>query len=287
LAEGSDPTEQYRDGLAAYRSVAKWVVSSFAAIAAALVAAVQLTSLGELHHSRLILSFVSLGVAFGFILLIIGIAARLLAPMLVNYKKFETSRDFKPLRAYLKDDTRPLGDPSEGIKTAGELAKRYDDALVRFANATVAWRTSPSDENKEELGKATAARDTYRKRIARVTWLGRYLRGSQMYRQTMVMTYVCVAIVAAAAVAFAYLSSPPATSGSAAEQAIHVSVGGPRLLDWPRSCARLYFALGKLAQDQPRVGPLWPPGSLSDWDRVCGLRSRADVARAMAFLGHR
>ncbi len=283
-SQASQAAVQYRTAIDAYRSIAKWVISSFGAVAAALVVGVQLTSLGELHGWRLHLAFVSVAVVFGCVLTIMAVASRLLVPLRVNYRGFAKGREFGPLRKALKQDNSDLENEAD---TAAALAEKFE-TLRSELRATRRKHEEDSSAITEQAVK-DAEQDVaiVYEHVMRISWLGRFLRTKQIYRQTMAVLYVAVVIAAAGAIGFAYFSSPPAEDPSSKHAQVHVTVGGPRLLDWPRSCARLYFALDKLAAAEPRVGPLWPAGSLSKWDRTCGLRSKGDVERALEFLGRR
>jgi hypothetical protein len=267
----------YRDGIDSYRTVAKWVVSSFGAVAAALVVGLQLTSLGELHGSRLFWAILCVSAAFGSTLAVIAAASRVLVPRRMNYHGFAKSADFQPLRDELALDKSPLN--ADEVDTAADLAKRYEAFLSYRKKLRRKNETEPNPVAAKALEEADEDVAILYGKVMTLTWLGRFLRAGQIYRQAMVVLYAATVIAVAGAVGFAYVSSQPTNAKPPEGTNLHVTVG------WPRSCARLYFALNKLADDEPHVGSLWPAGSLRDWDRTCGLRSRRDVARALKFLG--
>lgn len=297
MSAGSDSAsaasaDNYRKAIDSYRSLAKWVVSSFGAVAAALVVGLPLTALGELHDLALVGAIACVVVVFVAIGVVIRTASGVLEPQdpVGRSDLAKGISFFKPLDDFLADNPSMLG--RDDVSTAAGLKGKYDELREKRKTA---WRTyagEQSEANKRAFDEATDAAEEVRERLDLLVTFGGALRMKQLYKDAMKKVYVAIGVSIAVAICFALLSSSAANAGSDMEASastpppIHVTVGGPRLLDWPRSCARLYFALDKLAAAERRVGPLWPPGSFSDWDRKCGLRSRADVTRALSFLGH-
>jgi hypothetical protein len=283
--------DNYRKAIDSYRSVAKWVVSSFGAVAAALVVGLPLTSLGELEDLTLVAAILCVAVVFVAILVVIRSACQVLEPLppvgrsdLVTDTLF-----FGPLNAYVKDHQSILG--RKDVTTTAELKAKYDGLLAKKRKATADYAKAESPGNKKAFDYAVKVTEQHKERLDHLVTFGGVLHMERLYKKAMKRVYIAIAVSGAVAVCFACLSGSAANADSgeeatASNQApIHVTVGGPRPLDWPRSCARLYFALDKLAVEQPRVGPLWPKGSLSPWDRKCGLENREDVQRALEFLG--
>ena len=285
--------ESYRRAIDSYRSVARWVLSSFGAVAAALVVALPLSSLGDLDGVGLGAAIFCVLLVFLLILYVVRTASEVLEPMppVGRADLAKQAPFFQPLNEFIEENRSMLG--WDDIDSAAELKAKYDDLREQRKTAWAAYAVEQTATNKKELDEAGERAEEVRARLDLLVTFGSALRMKQLYRRAMNRVYVSIGIAIAAAILFACLSSSASDSSStqAADSAkhseVHVTVGGPRLLDWPRSCARLYFALDKLAAAETRAGPLWPEGSLSNWDRACGLRSRADVTRALAFLGHR
>jgi hypothetical protein len=283
----------FRKAIDSYRSIAKWVVSSFGAVAAALVVGLPLTSLGELHDLTLVGAILCVVVVLAAILFVIRTASRVLEP-LPPVDRADLAKGiafFKPLDDFIEKDASVLG--WDDVRTAAQLSAKYDGRRKEKKDAWKPYAREPGNTVKQKAYEnADKAAEEVRERLDLLVTFGSTLRMEQLYRQAMNKTYAAIAVAGAVAIVFACLSSSPADADSDREKAIassqapiNVKVGGPRLLDWPRSCARLYFAVDKLAAAEPRVGPLWPKGSLSPWDRKCGLENRADVQRALEFLG--
>jgi hypothetical protein len=281
----SGEDDQYRRANDAYRSVARWVVSSFGAVAAALVVGLPLTSLGHLHDLRLGLALLCAAIVFAAVLYVVRTASRVLEPLPpLTYGDFAKSPNFDPLRDYLKGDKSMLAG-EKGVNSAADLKTKYDAYLDKRRDARKAYENEQSKLNEKALQYGEEDVEILEEKLSVLALFGSVLLMKEVYKQAMTGVYIAIGVAAIGAVGFAYLSSPPADASSPGQPAAHVTVDGPRLLDWPRSCARLYFALDKLAQDDHRVGPLWPESAFSDWDRACGLKSREDVRRALEFLG--
>jgi hypothetical protein len=292
VSAGSAPgsNRQYTDAIQSYRSIAKWVVSTFGAVGAAFVVGLSLNTLGGLSEWRVVMSIICIVVGFGAIVFAIEAATAVLEPSRVTFDGFEESPDFEPLRTLLKDDPSPLdgeATTAQGLAAKLEEFEKHEGVAREYA-----------DEHPENPVAARRVREREQdvgylyEKVSGLALLGQMLLIKKKYLESKKKIYGAVVAAGLAAIGFAFASNPPhhetpSTTQATVKPQIHVSVGGPRLLDWPRSCARLYFVLDKLATAEPRVGPLWPAGSLSDWDRACGLRSRADVARALAFFGRR
>lgn len=243
---------QYGGAIAEYRTNVKWVVSSFGAVAAALVVGIQLTSLGELHGYRLIWSVASAAVVFGAILAIIGFTARVLSPLGATYAGFKEGNEFGPLRSFLEQDKNPL----RGKATTAEmLATKYDHAVTVEEEKWVA-----DDEADETLKSEYAAAKTNRENllpvVVDVTDFGIFLRTKQLFQQAMLAVYIGVAFAAAGTIAFAYLANPPAPPKKS-------TLG----------CVAFYVSLDELLDDEPALAKSLPRMSLEPEAKACGIKT--------------
>jgi hypothetical protein len=209
-AAGSPQTaavDQYRAAVEGYRSVIKWVLSSFAAVAAALIAGLQLSTLGQVEGEALFWSLLGITVAFVGILAIILFAVQVLVPIGATYRQFEHSKDFKPLLSYLERDNAPL---RRKATSASGLADAYDAAIETEMTAEKFSKEKPADpERKQRLEDATAERKELFEIVAAVTRLGLTLRTEQLFKRAMWAVRVGVVAAAIGGVVFAYFANPP------------------------------------------------------------------------------
>jgi hypothetical protein len=302
------PGDQYEKAIDAYRSIAKWVVSSFGAVAAALVVGVQISSVGSLDDLRLVGALASVALVFGSILVIIKAAVGVLLPIRVNYHGFAKAPEFALLREDLERDRAPLNGEAE---TAAQLAEKYEDFLKYqdetqevHEEAQKRHTATPSvasqkqvDDAKKAWEDAEAKANTLYEHVMIITWLGRLLQTQKIFDDAMRLIYRAIVAAAIGAVAFAYLSSPPAKATPATN--IHVSFNEPKTkpppssatnvhvsVNEPKTCVDLYLALDELARAKPNIGSHWPTTSLGTQDHACGFNSKKELARFLSFLAH-
>jgi hypothetical protein len=209
-AAGSPQTtaeDQYRAAIESYRNVIKWVLSSFAAVAAALIAGLQLSTVGQVEGEALFWSLLGIAVAFIGIVAIILFAVQVLVPIGATYRQFERSKDFKPLREYLRGDDAPLRCKAT---SASGLAAAYDAAIETEMTAEKSSKAQPADpEQKRILERATAERKELFEVVVAVTKLGLTLRTQQLFKRAMWAVRVGVVAAAVGGIVFAYFANPP------------------------------------------------------------------------------
>lgn len=198
--------DQYAAAIDSCRGVLKWVLSTFGAIAAILVAGLQLTSVGQLHGTRLVVSVVAFSVAFGSVFWIIMLAIRVLAPTGGTYSEFESGAAFHALRESLVRDQAPLRGKAS---SAEELAREYTESLKQEGEAYRIAAADPSDENIHKYATATANRQSLYPTLMAITSFGVYLRVRELFDQTGTAIKFLVPVIAVAAVVFAYAANPP------------------------------------------------------------------------------
>jgi hypothetical protein len=280
----SAPGGQYKEAIESYRMTARWVVSSFGAVAAAFVAGVPLSSLGQLHGWRLILAIASIFVIFGAIFLIVTTAVPMLSPVRGSYREFD-GPTFALLRKDLERDDEPLHGKAA---TAQELADRYQAALGRQAQAWAAYEEHSDDPLlTSAFTDAKETADELYEVIVPITWLGLVLNAKQQFSKVMRTVYGAIGFAVIGAIAFAYLANPPAKSASSNPTNVHVTVNAPKVsVNESKTCVDLYLALDQLARKKPSIGSHWPTHSLGAQDQACGFRNVQELARFLSFLSH-
>jgi hypothetical protein len=281
---------QYQRGIDGYRAIAKWMVSSFGAVAGALVVGIQLTSLGELHGWRLFWTILSVTVVFVAILAIIRAVVPVLVPVRGTYHGFESASVFDPLKDELKDEPAPLrGEAS----TAGELAKKYEAALAAQRTAWETYQEHANDGTFQGYVNATKAKDQLYDVVVTVTWLGLLLKTQQLFERSMRIMYLALAAAAAGAVAFAHFSDQSASVKVTPPSKVQVTVNQPTpppklqvSVNEPKTCVDLYLALDELVRAKPNIGSHWPTPSLGAQDQTCGFHSEKELSRFLSFLAN-
>lgn len=88
VSPGSAPNtnQQYTDAIESYRSIARWVVSTFGAVAAAFVVGLSLNSLGGLDACRVAMSIACIIIGFGAVVFTITAATAVLEPLRVTFE---------------------------------------------------------------------------------------------------------------------------------------------------------------------------------------------------------
>jgi hypothetical protein len=258
----ADPTEQYRKGIQSYRDSVKWVVSSFGAVAAALVVGIQLTSLGSLHGERLLWAVISGGVVFAAVIAIVAAAVRVLAPIGATYTEFEKGRTFAPLRKFLQKDRAPLREKADSAK---DLADKYKCLVDRENKDYDLFKANEKDETLKQnyLDTKKERVDLFRV-VQAVTALGLHLRVKELFKHGMVTISIGVLLTAAGAISFAYWANPPA----------------PKKLD----CVGLYLDLDKLVDDDPLAAATWPEDPISGEAKDCGFTSNEKLTQYLEGL---
>jgi hypothetical protein len=138
------------------RESAKWLLVSFAAVGATLIAGLSLTSIGDLTndgpHNRLTWAIV--GISLG----VLGVVVAIAAASIVVTKSFVTLKwlgeqsQTKQPRRDIEGDTALLG----GYETVDQLKSAYDDAMTDRRTKMKASYDDPTDDDKRKA--ATNAR---------------------------------------------------------------------------------------------------------------------------------
>jgi hypothetical protein len=186
-------------GIDQYRSVAKWMITAFAAVASLLLAGVQLTSIGHTTGGRLALAA-------------IGIAVALAATMIAIYS---LTLVFKPGVVGPDDAAARADDASTPF---GKFVAAHRSALLPAGTTSgqdlydkyTAARTAAASPNGTEQDKATARR--YRARLADLAWFARLIEVESTFKTARIRVCIAAAVVAAGITTFAWAANPKDSS---------------------------------------------------------------------------
>jgi flagellar basal body-associated protein FliL len=281
----SDTEDSHRKVIETYRSISKWVVSSFGAVAGALVVGVQLSSLGKLQGAHLHWALLSVAVLFLAIIVVIIAAVRVLAPVRVTYRGLESAGEFKALQKAVKRDPTLL---PENVTTLGGLVKNWQDAQIARNAAWDIRYTTPSDATMSKLAEEENITRAWYGRVMDTLWLGRALQTKRVFKQSMTITFLAILVAAAAATNFAYQSSTPTKETPKPPPKVQVTVSTPKVsVNEPKTCVDLYLALDELVRAKPNIGSHWPTTSLGKQDFACGFHNEKELAHFLSFLAQR
>jgi hypothetical protein len=275
----SEAADQARKVVDTYRAIARWVVSSFGAVAGALVVGVQISSLGRLHGSHLVWALVSVAVLFIAILVVIGAGVRVLLPARLAYEGLAEDPKFKALRKVLAREERVP--PKVVAEQLAEKAREYAAVLSDSRTAREAYISDrSSDVKKNRRDEADVVKREWDKPMMQKVWRGRTLYAKRVFKQSIAIIFVALVVAVAAATGFAYLSSMPTEEKAKPPPKVHVSVNEPK------TCVALYLALDGLADDERHIGSHWPTRTLGAQDQACGFHNVKELARFLSFLAH-
>jgi hypothetical protein len=142
---GANPLTRAADRI---RESAKWLLVSFAAVGATLIAGLSLTNIGGLSndgpHDRL--TWAILGITLGVLGVVVAIAAAssVVTKSFVTLKWLGEQSQNKPPRADIEGDTALLG----GYETVDQLKSAYDDAMADRLTKMKASYDDPADTGK-------------------------------------------------------------------------------------------------------------------------------------------
>jgi hypothetical protein len=297
-SSASDVGAPHRTVIDTYRSIARWLVSTFGAVAGVLLVGVQLTSLGELHGWRLPVAFVCVAVMFIAILAIVLAALRVLTPVRLAYRDLPTGRAFEAHRRQMERDApgsdvaKTLRERLEGHDRAFEKLEKAEEQAVKAqeqreqrkdeaAETTVKEAAEVAAEVERAVKEAKEDADEWEAWADEEAWEGTALYVRELFKQSIVVMLVAMLIAAAAATGFAYVSSSPTQPAPKPVTNVHVAI------DEPKTCVDLYLALDELAHAKPNIGSHWPTTSLGKQDRACGFHSKKELAHFLNYLAHK
>jgi hypothetical protein len=251
-AEETKPAEQpgppapvQADALKQMATAVSWLIAALAAVAAAMIAGSQLSSIGRLSwtddRGRLLVAVLSSSVAIGLILLAIGILYHAQSPTNTDFTRLRKLAAGNGLKGLDQEVCRQVADDSTlhgGRGSLGGLMRAFDEVRVGFhrlkdkgylLELDIA-RTQPAAARTAKQAKLKRLVDErevlggrmtdYRIALLRVAQLDKYLRTKARYRRS-VWTVMGLSVVAGFAfVSFAWSANPPDKPGAAAAQRI-------------------------------------------------------------------
>jgi hypothetical protein len=290
--ESTPPGGQYQEAIDGYRKTASWLLSSFGALGAALIAgAVPLSSLTESVGWRKPIALICLAIALASILLVVSKAVALIAPQRGSYRDFGADL-FAALRKDLERDNTPL---KQAATSATDLAEKYDSALETLRRCYFEYReawlagdpraTGPANggvgPSLEELyTDAKEYSEELEEIVVRVTWLGLVLNTRKLFSSFVRGLYVAIAVAAASTVAFFVIAVPP-EKAPAPPPKVAVTVSEPQ------TCAGLYLTLDELVQHAPQIADKWPAAKLGEQAKECGFADRNSLSQFLHLLAGR
>ena len=213
-AAGSGIASQASSAIDQFRSVGKWIITSFAAVGTLLLAGVQLTSLGSLTGWRLFVAIAGLAVAVIAVIAAIATLTSLLEPHVSAPDQAVKDADNPrtELGKFVADHQLTLF-PS-GINTAGQLATEFD--AIRSA-------TTGSQAAREK--RLAILRNS----LSDIVWWSAYLGAKERFDRTRTSVVRMAVLVAIGAILYAWAATSTdmansASSPSAAVQAMPVTV---------------------------------------------------------------
>jgi hypothetical protein len=210
----ADPAAEIAAANQRLRDTAKWLLTSFAAVGAIIVAGLQLSSIGKLTsespQARIWATLLGIAVAAIGVAIAIGFMSSVLAPHLNSFRSADENTD-----AADRALEEPLGMTYEQLKT--KISER--DAAVTKAR-------QEHGTNSSEYRTALAARDKWEPtRRDALTLIGAELLWDR-YKTARIAVIIAIFLVLGGVVAFAWGANPP----DEAKQKPQVALGQAPLL---------------------------------------------------------
>ncbi|MGZ0152941.1 hypothetical protein ACXJJ3_38190 [Kribbella sp. WER1] len=234
-----DRGDVHADALNQMRTAVNWLIGALAAVAAAMIAGSQLSSIGKLSwtadHSRLLAALIGVTAAVAAILIAIGLLYYTQAPINTDFARLTklAKNDRRwglngPLRKQVAgDSTLHRGkDTLQNLKTAFESVRieyhRLKDAAY---DAELKLATTPDEQTRAGAATLNAQRvvvesrlQEYRNALQRVARVDKYLRTRRRYRVTTAIVILFSVAAAFGFVAFAWAANPADRQQDAVQQ---------------------------------------------------------------------
>jgi hypothetical protein len=239
----ADPTptgNQYADAVGRLRTTAQWLIGAFGAVGTALIAGIQLKSLGGVHGTALTETIFSIAVGLIGVAAAIWATSNVLIPIAASPGALLGGREFRKVREQVQQDATLLRDLAD---TLPELVAARTTSLEQSRAAYAAMVAAPNDQ---ALRDAYAVAEDRRKRIGRtiddLVDLGIFLRLREVFVAARAWMVVGALLAAAGAIGFVHFSNAPpkkAAAGAAppgpavtspAVVTLHLTAEGARLL---------------------------------------------------------
>lgn len=246
-ARPGPPAAVQAEALQQMSTAVTWLIGALAAVAAAMLAGSQLSSIGKLSWSqdrdRLVIAVLSISVAIGLILLAIGLLYRAQAPTNTDFTRLrQLAGPPKPKRKRLDEELlRQVTDDSTLHRGRGDLTtlmRAFDEVREQFhglkdrcyeTELEAVRATAPTERaaKQAQLARLEQEREVvgdrmtdYRIALVRVAQLDKYLRTRARNRRTAWSVMALSVLAAFAFVSFAWAANPPAKPADAVAQSI-------------------------------------------------------------------
>ncbi len=184
-----------------FRSVGKWLITSFAAVGTLLLAGVQLTSLGSASGARLAAAFAGLGIAVAAVILAVVSLTALLQPHVsAPDEAVATADDQASGLGKFVAKHRAVLLPA-GVTTAGEL-------LAAF----MAARRSPDKETPAGRERIRILRG----HLSDIVWWASYEDAKQRFGKVRIAVVLAAVAVAAGVALYSWAATGPGAAATAA-----------------------------------------------------------------------
>jgi hypothetical protein len=259
------------------RETAKWIIASFAAIGAALIAGTQLSGIGSIDsNARLVLAACSAIVALGGVGWAIWEAGKVSTASTVSLGDLAESNQLSEVRQTIDKDQALL----EGHQGVGSLATSYGSWLRRRTEAYEAYFGQPSDETLRINAKIADQQVlTLSAIVQSVLLVASYLRLAAAFRSALRRIFLA-GIIAALGIGVFVWNVSVANSGASQSVISSVDAGIPSnvVIQLTPAAAPLVDAeLGKTCHDTTLTGVALANTSnglrvLTDADGQCSSR---------------
>jgi hypothetical protein len=200
-------TDQYTAAVERNRDVAKWLLVTFAAVGGTLIAGSQLSDLGTLHDTRLLVACVAAAGALLAVAAAVGGVSRVLLPQAATVARLSKDPDFEGARTLLRSDPSLFRGLAANLD---DFLNRYDDAVSSYHAKWKLAEGRPHDSteyvaalDQEEVMLA------YAEALTAIQGLAVWKRVDELFRQARWVVLACAVVVGAGTVVFAYAAHPP------------------------------------------------------------------------------
>ncbi|MBP2351929.1 hypothetical protein JOF29_003012 [Kribbella aluminosa] len=224
-----DRGDVHADALNQMRTAVNWLIGALAAVAAAMIAGSQLSSIGKLSwtadHSRLLTALIGVTAAVAAILIAIGLLYYAQAPINTDFSRLtklagQTRR--WGLNGRLRSQVERDSTLHRGTGSLSALMTAFDAVRVEYHelkdaayDAEKKIAAAPDEETRAAAAKLNAVRavvdsrlQEYRNALLRVARVDKYLRTRRTYRVTTAMVILLSVAAAFGFVAFAWAANP-------------------------------------------------------------------------------
>ena len=190
--------DQAKAAIDQFRSVGKWIITSFAAVGTLLLAGVQLTSIGTVSGGRLALAIVGLAVSVAAVLVAVRSVAALLEPHVSAPDSAIDAADdtSTPLGEFFKDHKQVILPP--GINTAAELKEKFDRLRSQA-------QRSPGDESNLRSMLTS---------YSNIVWWSSYQTAKKNFDRTCSFVMGSAVLIAVGASLYAWAATGPTKASS-------------------------------------------------------------------------